>query len=79
MHLIKAKNKYLYKKREKLLLKDNGSELVSILKKNGTMFFKKIENDSKLKNLHDRFNNYRSTNYNSQYWDGTKNLKTSYY
>ena len=41
-------------------------------------YFKKIENDSKLKNLHDRFNNYRSTNYNSQYWDGTKNLKTSY-
>lgn len=28
--------------------------------------FKKIENDSKLKNLHDRFNNYRSTNYNSK-------------
>jgi len=28
--------------------------------------FKKIENDSKLKNLHDRFNNYRSTNYISK-------------
>lgn len=28
--------------------------------------FLKIENDSKLKNLYDRFNNYRSTNYNSK-------------
>ena len=28
--------------------------------------FKKIETDSKLKNLHDRFNNYRSTNYISK-------------
>lgn len=37
--------------------------------------FKKIETDSKLKNLHDRFNNYRSTNYNSKYWDGTKKFE----
>ena len=27
--------------------------------------FKKIENNFKPKNLYDRFNNYRSTNYNS--------------
>ena len=46
-------------------MKDNGSELVSILKENGTIFLKKIEKDSKPKNLYDRFNNYRSTNYNS--------------
>ena len=39
---------------------------------------KKIENDSKLKNLHDRFNDYRSTNYNSKYRGVTKNLKISY-
>lgn len=52
----------LYKKYEKLLMKNNDSELVSILKENGTMFLKKLENDPKLKNLYDRFNNYRSTN-----------------
>lgn len=52
----------LYKKYEKLLIKNNDSELVSILKENGTMFLKKLENDPKLKNLYDRFNNYRSTN-----------------
>lgn len=52
----------LYKKYEKLLMKNNASELVSILKENGTMFLKKLENDPKLKNLYDRFNNYRSTN-----------------
>ena len=55
----------LNKKHEKLLLKNNDFEFVSILKENGTIFFKKIENDSKPKNLYDRFNNYRSTNYNS--------------
>lgn len=52
----------LYNKYEKLLMKNNDSELVSILKENGTMFLKKLENDPKLKNLYDRFNNYRSTN-----------------
>lgn len=52
----------IYKKYEKLLMKNNDPELVSILKENGTMFLKKLENDPKLKNLYDRFNNYRSTN-----------------
>ena len=52
----------LYNKYEKSLMKNNDSELVSILKENGTMFLKKLENDPKLKNLYDRFNNYRSTN-----------------
>ena len=52
----------LYEKHEKLIMKNNDSELMSILKENGTMFLKKIENDPKLKNLYDRFNNYRSTN-----------------
>ena len=46
-------------------MKNNDFELVSILKENGIIFFKKIENDFKPKNLYDRFNNYRSTNYNS--------------
>jgi len=44
-------------------LKNNDFEPVSILKDNGTIFLKKIENDFKPKNLYDRFNNYRSTNY----------------
>lgn len=48
----------LYKKQEKLLIKNNDPELMSILKENGTMFLKKLENDPKLKNLYDRFNNY---------------------
>lgn len=52
----------LYNKYEKSLMKNNDSELVSILKENGAMFLKKLENDPKLKNLYDRFNNYRSTN-----------------
>ena len=52
----------LYKKYEKLLMKNNDSELMSILKENGTMFLKKLENDPELKNPYDRFNNYRSTN-----------------
>lgn len=52
----------LYKEYEKLLMKNNDSELMSILKENGTMFLKKLENDPKLKNPYDRFNNYRSTN-----------------
>lgn len=48
----------LYKKQEKLLIKNNDPELMSILKENGTMFLKKLESDPKLKNLYDRFNNY---------------------
>lgn len=52
----------LYKKHEKLLMKNNDYELMSILKENGTMFLKKLENNPKLKNQCDRFNNYKSTN-----------------
>lgn len=51
-----------YKEYEKLLMKNNDSELLSILKENGTMFLKKLERDPKLKNAYDRFNNYRYTN-----------------
>lgn len=52
----------LYKSYEKLLMKNNDSELISILKENGIMFLKKIENDPKLKKLHNRFIKYKSKN-----------------